>query len=268
MTFKENFIAVVKTGGRIMREITNGTVALPFGSEYSLLLKNKESRKAVVSIEIDGKDVLSGKELIINPNSEIELKGFMDGMIAKNSFKFIQKTQDVVDHRGDRIDDGIIRISFRFEKQIAERKIFHDTHVTRWHCDWYTPYWDYPYHRPPYYQTPGVYCSSQSLTTGANSGAAVGAKSFTSSAINCSVPMQDEGITVKGSEVNQCFVYGSTKELEDNAYVITLRLCGSNPVGNPITEPITVNTILKCETCGKESKSSAKFCDKCGTALI
>jgi hypothetical protein len=264
MTFKENFIAVVKVGGRIMRELTAGTVALPFGSEYSLLLKNKESRKAIVGVEIDGKDVLNGRELIINPNSEMELKGFMDGMTAKNAFKFIQKTQEIVDNRGDKVDDGIIRVSFRFEKQVTERTVFHETHITRYHDYYPWDHWYYP-RRWSYY--PVTY-SNYSL------GSASGCPTTKGVLMSCSVtplnsaPLQDEGITVKGSEVNQGFVNGYTAELENNTHVIILRLCGSNSVGAPITTPITVNTVLKCETCGKESKSSAKFCDRCGTALI
>jgi hypothetical protein len=59
VVYTNNFIAVVKHKGRIMRD-TNGVVRLPFGSEYSVLLKNKDSKTAVVRIEIDGEDVMSG----------------------------------------------------------------------------------------------------------------------------------------------------------------------------------------------------------------
>ena len=78
MVFKKNFVAVVKVGGKIMRE-DNGEVKIPFGSEYTILLKSKDTRKAVVSIEIDGQDVLDRKQLIVYPNSDSELQGFMDG---------------------------------------------------------------------------------------------------------------------------------------------------------------------------------------------
>jgi hypothetical protein len=54
-------------------------VTLPFGSDYSLKLKNLESRKALVSVSIDGQDVLNGKQLIVAPDSDALLDGFMDG---------------------------------------------------------------------------------------------------------------------------------------------------------------------------------------------
>ncbi len=260
MTFKENFIAVVKCGGRIMREITDGCVHLPFGSEYTLLLKNKESRKAVVDIEIDGQGVLNGRELIINPNAEIELQGFMDGLVAKNAFRFIQKTNEIIDHRGDRVDDGIIRVSFRFERKVEERTIYHENHVNRYYYHDYYPYWDYPYYRP----RPHSFWSD---SIGSSFKGSTSAFQCCANLSNNS-PLPDEGITVKGSEINQGFVNGYTSELETNAHVITIRLCGTNSKGSEIKEPITVKTQFKCVTCGKESKSSAKFCDKCGTALM
>ena len=36
-------------------------------------------------------------------------KGFMEGMVARNKFRFIEKTKQISDYRGDRVDDGIIR---------------------------------------------------------------------------------------------------------------------------------------------------------------
>ena len=47
MVYKSNFVAVVKTNGTILREKgeSNDEVYLPFGNEYSLLLKNKNSKR-------------------------------------------------------------------------------------------------------------------------------------------------------------------------------------------------------------------------------
>ena len=91
MTYKNNFIAELKSNGQILR-IRDGFVTLPFGSEYSLYLKNLDSRKASVTIQIDGEDVLDGNSLIIRPNEQTELEGFLRNAIAKNKFKFIKKS--------------------------------------------------------------------------------------------------------------------------------------------------------------------------------
>ena len=139
MVYRDKFVAVVKCNGQVLRE-RGEDVNLPFGSEYSLLLKNLESRRVSVDIQIDGKDVLNGSSLIILPNEEFELKGFLEGMSVRNRFKFIKKTKQIQDYRGDRIDDGIIRIEYAFEKRKPERKtIIHEHHYHERHYDYYPP---------------------------------------------------------------------------------------------------------------------------------
>jgi hypothetical protein len=116
MTYKKGFVAAIKTQKKILRE-KDGVVYLPFGSEYSILLKNLESRKVKVKIKIDGEDVIKNG-LVLRPEETIDLERFVkDNLSEGNRFKFVQKTEEIVKHRGDRIDDGIIRIEFAFEKK-------------------------------------------------------------------------------------------------------------------------------------------------------
>ena len=78
--------------------------------------------------------------------------------------------------------------------------------------------------------------------------------------------IDDVGITVPGSKVDQQFytVYGFNPEAV--SHVIILRLSGTS--GNVlVTKPITVKHKQKCETCGKVNKADAKFCSGCGTSL-
>jgi len=117
MTYNNKFVAVVKCNGKILVE-KNGIVHIPFGSEYTILLKNLNSVKAVVDITIDGQDILDSNRLIVHPNSSNELKGFMKDNRVTNKFKFIQKTEEISDFRGDNIDDGIIRIEITFETSL------------------------------------------------------------------------------------------------------------------------------------------------------
>ena len=151
MTYKDNFVTEVKCNGKILR-VRDGAVHLPFGSEYTLLLKNLNSRKASVTVHIDGQDVLDYNSLILEPNSSTELEGFLSGTVARNRFKFIQKTKEVQDHRGDKIGDGLVRVEFAFEKprpEVITKKVIHEHehHGHHHHHDYYYP-------RPYYYPGP------------------------------------------------------------------------------------------------------------------
>lgn len=286
--FKNDFIVAVRCGGQILRE-TGDIVSMPFGSEYSLLLKNKSSRIAVIKVEIDGQDVMEGQRLVVYPNRETDLKGFFSGRFVKNRFKFIQKTKEIAEHRGDKVDDGIIRVEFQYEKRVQETIQETVIHRNHYYDDWWWRYTN-PYHPhyPPFYRPDTFYCSSgttdmykgASTLTASNcvsSGDATLCASsesvapgvhITGSAGISSAPEipKDEGITVKGSEANQAFNTVQTNELESNSEVMIIRLKGTTN-GDKVKQPITVTTSFQCETCGRTSKSSVKFCDNCGTAL-
>jgi len=264
MTFKDNFISVVKCKGNVLRE-EGGYVTLPFGSEYSIYLKNLDSRTAVVDISIDGDDILDKSRLIVYPNNSIELEGHMKGSEVKNKFKFIKKTEEIVEHRGDKVDDGIIRVEITFEKRKAENFITYTYHnYYNWNIPYYYHTYPYVYDIPcDYTATTTTYNSADTTCNSADVTYTTAGAIFTSG--NTGIK-EDEGITVKGSESNQKFVLGSTYELEEQSRVIILKLRGK--VGAAIAEkPITVKDRKVCETCGNSSKYSSKYCSRCGTYL-
>lgn len=264
MTYNDRFVAELKLNGKILR-IKDDTVYLPFGSEYSLLLKNLNTRRVSVNIEVDGSDVLDNQSLMIEPNKTTELMGFLKGHTAKNKFKFIQKTKQIQEHRGDRVDDGIVRIEFAFEK---------------------------PHHQPWIAKTikeAKTLDSSKGLPDisfyedGSNAGWSYTgqSKSVTPDDLNsreinhtynCNVeslgvtPQQDEGITVKGTEIEQDFLYASIGELEA-AKVIVIKLCGLTQQGEDVKRAVTTIEKLVCSICGTKSVSSAKYCANCGSFL-
>jgi len=85
-------------------------------------------------------------------------------------------------------------------------------------------------------------------------------------AVAQSASVNDVGITVPGSKVDQKFtpVYGFKPEAQ--SHVIVLRLSGvSGEV--QVVAPVTVKAKQKCETCGHMNKATAKYCSDCGTAL-
>lgn len=254
--YKNNFICAIKHNGRILRE-SDEEVCLPFGSQYSILLKNKDSRRALVDIEVDGENVLSGNSLIVNGNTSQEIKGFMRNMSVTNRFKFIKKTKEISNYRGDRIDDGIVSVSYRFERRKAKPIIIPERRRNEW---W--PKYPYPSPLPGPQLDYDVKCTSYSTASSSS------IKGIEDTVLYVHEPFSDEGITVKGSKITQDYQYGDIDELERVTYVITLRLKGINKISKKIIKkPLTVKTKLLCPTCGRRSKSSSKFCSNCGTYL-
>ena len=242
MMYSNNFVVVIKYNGKVLRE-NDSVVRLPFGSDYSILLKNKDSRKAVANVEIDGEDVATG--IIIPGNDSVELKGAIEGLRVNNKFRFIQKTREISDYRGDRPDDGLVRVEYRFEQYEPEVLPIRPLKEKS------DPWQDIT--KTVWYYT----------DNGSTSGNTMDCCYYTASYNN----FNDEGITVPGAETRQDFMYGYTKPLESQSFVIILHLRGRTKEHKVIRKPITVKTILKCSTCGRKSKSSAKFCKNCGTYL-
>jgi len=265
MTYKDNFVVVIKSNGKILRE-SNGEVLLPFGSEYEILLKNLDSRRAVASVSIDGKDVLGGVRVIVPANESVELKGEMDGSKVRYKFKFIEKTEQISEYRGDRVEDGLVRVEVWFEESYNSNN---------W--TWTTPI-IYPWYQPSYPQwtytsteTGGAVGRQISHTTDNTGGFATGGvvdnTPILMSCCNqeCAIPKGD-GITVKGSDVKQDFGIGYTNTLESQSTVITLCLKGYKG-GKVVSKPMFTTTKYVCPTCGKHNKSLNKFCNGCGTRL-
>jgi hypothetical protein len=271
MTYKDQFVAEVKVNGKILR-VRNDEVFLPFGSEYTLLLKNLNSKRASVKVSIDGSDVLDGHSVVVGPNQTVELEGFLRGNAAKNRFRFINKSREIQEHRGDKIEDGLIRIEFAFEEN---NPLFDITHHHYYYHHDYNPFG--PVYRGSDF-TFGSYNVGSSGARGLSgdiSTASVGSatskgigevNAFYSSVQENSAPLADEGITVKGSEINQSFTYTSMGRLTESS-VIVIKLRGDTQTGTQVTVPLTVERKLECKTCGRKSSSNSKFCSNCGTFL-
>jgi len=287
MMYNQKLVVCVKHNGKILRE-NKDLVQLPFGSEFSVLIKNLNSRRVKFTLHIDGTDVLDGQEIIVNANSETEMKRFIrnGNMNEGNAFKFIERTAAIEDGpRGIKVDDGVVRVEFWFEqeKPVVTTTVHH--HYDEWHNDWH---YRYPYRRSFWLPPVEVYgngptCSSTTdsgiRTKGIGGSGMSSSISGTASANNISSnatqsmgsfsspEVSETGITVPGSKVEQKFttVYGFNAEAV--SHVIVLRLAGK--IGTvEVVAPVTVKNKPKCETCGKTNKATSKFCSACGTSLV
>ena len=259
MMYRAGLVAVIVADGKIVREMNSAgtsTVYLPFGCEYSIRFKNQENRRAAVKISIDGDDVLSGHQLVVEANSETEVKGKLDssGNLAKNAFKFIEKTDKIREFRGNKIDDGIVRIEFQFEEPMR--------HYPRFKKSLPDNPWVNPYQPPIWYQSGGPMKGSSVLRGADTNDGPIPCQNF-----SCSLP-NDDGITVAGSRVNQNFGTTYLGNLERETHVIVFQLKGAKTDGQPIIQPVLSRKKVQCPTCGRNCKSSNKFCPECSTCLV
>ena len=114
--FKDNFVLSIKNNeGQILREYSGGTVYLPFYSEFKLYLKNLRNQRAVVSVKIDGTDVLGGSQLVIGPNDSQDLERFIkDGNFLKGKkFKFVPVAGNAADPSSP--NNGQVEITAQWE---------------------------------------------------------------------------------------------------------------------------------------------------------
>lgn len=114
MMYSHNFAAAIKVNNNILREFGD-TVYLPFGSEYKILLKNLNTAKAKVTVNIDGQNVTGGG-LIIDSLQTVDLERFIrnGNLLEGNKFKFVERTSKIEDHRGIKMEDGLITINYEF----------------------------------------------------------------------------------------------------------------------------------------------------------
>ncbi len=247
MMYKNNFVAVIKSGGKILRE-KNGCVMLPFGTEYSILLKNLNSRRAVARVSVDGEDVLDCNRVIVPENGTVEIKGKMKGNKVRHQFKFINKTKEISNYRGDRPDDGLVRVEYWLEEEYIQCL----PAIT------FTTYTDNSKHR-------WTDCGPD-IVYGSSTGGMLGNETCSYNCSSVISPPGNDGITVQGSNTKQDFTRGYTRALEINSSVIVLQLRGYSKKGK-VVRPVTVKTRFRCSTCGRKSKSAVKWCSNCGTNL-
>lgn len=256
--YNSKLAIAIKHNGKILRE-TKDLVKLPYGSEFSVLIKNLNSRRAKFTLEIDGTNVLDDQEIIVNANSEVEMKRFIrnGNMTDGNAFKFIERTSAIEDGpRGIKIDDGIVRVEFWFEQEHVE-KVAYDSYwaeYNRRNSQCVTPMHNTTYSSSLY---------STSIVGSTLRGASASGSSSTAPNLN----VGDVGITVPGSNITQKFtsVYGFMPET--NSHIIILRISGITGEIN-VTKPVTVQSRPTCSTCSKINKATSKFCASCGTSLI
>ncbi len=293
--YESKMAAAIKVNGKVLREFKD-TVYIPFGSEYSFLLKNLHTTRALVNIFIDGDNVVEGG-LVLDPGREVDLERYIkNGNLTEgNRFKFIERTTAIENGpRGVKLEDGLIRIEFQYEQP---RPVINVNQIFGGQFPHYPPgvrSSEYPGVTDKYsknvnagwitasgatYSQVNVNGALRGVDYSAN-GAAMQASA--SAAINKVAPQATEfhdgmatmdwcanetGITVPGSKSEQKFQTTTVGALDPTVHSIVLHIVGDLGHNKPIQNPVTVKHKPKCVTCGKQNRAHAKFCVECGTAL-
>jgi hypothetical protein len=277
MMYNQKMACCLKANGKVLREFKD-TVFIPFGSEYSILLKNLNSVRAIANITIDGQEVVPGG-LVIDAGREIDIERFVKDLSKGNKFKFIERTAGIEKHRGVKMEDGLIRISFKYEKVQPVNSIFNTFNNTFQHGI-RTPFIANDQYTGPFYGSTSQLNSGSSMLSANNiscstASANVASNSLTRGVVMASgataqaatTPINDVGITVPGSMSEQKFQTVSNFLTESEEHVMVLRILGETEGGQQVAAPVTVKQKPKCVTCGRVNKATSKFCTDCGTAL-
>lgn len=274
MVYRNHLVAAIKVDGKILRENSNA-VLVPFGSEYSIFLKNLNSVRTQVKVSVDGQDATEGAWIVLAPSSSLDLERFIrNGNFERgNRFKFIERTASVENHRGIGAEDGLVRVEYKAERVAIEQPVIR--------------YYDYPVPRPctprhPIYPSHArgplrpmassagtrrpMHPTIKSATPRMDSNIYNSSSSHISEC-TASMDCAMDGITVSGSESAQQFQMSPWFQTENHSEVIVLKLRGI-AAGKAVAQAVTVDRKPKCETCGRTNKANSQFCSNCGTSLI
>ncbi len=161
MVYSNQFVLCILHKGQPQEELANKVVKLPFGSEYSIRLRNRNNRRACAKIFIDGENV-SGNGYVVNANSHVDIKRHHD---IDRSFRFVELDSPEAIDAGksgpnEKKQKGVVEVRFYLEKEcpivptvvhhhhpVVDHQVHHHHHYPkRW--PWYDSTPRSPYTQP------------------------------------------------------------------------------------------------------------------------
>lgn len=252
-------LSVIHDGQSIKESGNRGSkqVAIPFGSEYKIRLKNKNDRDCTARVTIDGSPVSNFGDIIVGAGSAVDLERFITNSMSNGKrFKFVELEHPDVDDP-TRSDNGIIRVEFR----LAKKK---DIKID----------WDWRQYSPPY-QSPPIPYKFKENNDGMwryetwyvgdpvkNSDGHNTAMYCASTTFNSNVA---DGATIEGENSNQSFTCSSL-DVEASAVVLQLKIVGIKSHRNNVSQSGIVQKAY-CTHCGYVIKKTDKYCGGCGRRL-
>lgn len=316
MMYASKLAVAIKVNSKVLREgksqgsEQDDTVFIPFGSEYTLYVKNMNSVRALVRVSIDGTDATENVSIIVPANGFIELERFVKAgnMSAGLKFKFIERTAKIEDGpRGIKVEDGLIRIEYEFEREPAKivpapytittwPPVVHHHHHNGIRDSLLRGYSgmaaDVSYSANAVGSVNAFNCSvSDTLARNVQDSATFASASATmdSSEVKTSgmrgtlrassaSPKMSKTLTQAPAQLNEKGItVGGSKSDQEFHYGAWFPTDGVKHVmiikilgetgKGKVTKAVTVKTKQECPTCGTKNKHGTKFCRECGTGL-
>lgn len=272
MMYIGNLAVAIKVEGKVLKE--NGKVVyIPFGSEYSIFLKNLNTKDAVIDIEIDGNKVTrDGIFLAARKSMDLE-RPITKNMNSGNKFKFIERTSSIDEVRDIKVMDGLIKIAFSYRKEVhvtfelilTLQTLSNDT-FDRCKLALEMNYGNIEESLTYLRENPRK-CSYRLNSSGILKGGH--SRGITSQSTTDFMSYENEnGITVSGSKSNQSFVEVKPFTLEEEKHVLVFSTKGVTKDNQYVETPITGKSKKVCKTCFTPNDFDAKFCKECTTSLI
>jgi hypothetical protein len=248
MAYDSQFVVCILHNRNVLRESNNGTVYIPFDSEYKIRLKNKHGYlRAKAKVFVDGRPASNMGDFILSPGETLDLERFLDHSMTKGrKFKFVP----VDDHRvADPTDseNGIIKVEFYREIDYVR--------------NWNPRPWPITPRFGSSTGTAGSPISDTIRTCYINNNT-----TLNSSIVSDSFVESNTGATIEGGSSGQSFSYSSDFPTDSYPITLTLRLRGTDVDERPRRQRKPKKRIKFCPNCGARRHGMAKFCASCGTA--
>ena len=269
MAYDSQFVICVLHNGHPIREI-NGTVSVPFNSEYKIRLKNKHSYlRAKARVWVDGRKASNLGDFILKAGETLDLERFLDSDLDRgNRFKFVPLSNRKVNDPTDP-SNGIIKVEFYREHDYVKNITITDPRP--WNPIKPRPgngddvYWDHTIANPLTYTSGGKGSSCGPTTSSTSFNAALTSVNY------ISAPLVDPnaGATVEGGQSGQQFTYGDDFLTDTFPITLTLKIKGLSRKSTPTIEPPrkTRKKVRFCSNCARRrSRMADKFCPRCGNS--
>ena len=237
--------------GSPMEERANGSVTVPFGTEYSIRLRNKHQRRALAKITIDGENI-SSAGFIIPARTHIDILRPADKDAA---FKFVDiDSPDAIDFGKNGPNDnkvkGTIKVEFFLEKEPNQQYIPYTPYIKEIHHHHYD--YNFGYNKlcdnnlgsSSFNNTPisSPFGSSTPISNQISSSIAPMRRLRSSTGpLKAPAAQIKDGCTVEGVSTGQRFSQSYIDIDEATSTIITLFMQG---YVEPIKKPVQVNTNL------------------------
>lgn len=244
--YSNGFVVTILKDGTPLREV-DGTVTVPFSSEYKIRIKNKTNVDAQFSVFIDGTDINQLGTYVLGAGNTMNLDRFMGSSLhSGKKFKFVSLDDSKVSDPTSS-DNGCIEV--RLWKRSYTPRHFYTEPVLQ--TDFLYDDFNNSFNKYSHFYSQTLsyepYTPAYTVDTGN-----VSIKSCT---------IGTPGATVEGGKSNQRFTYASGFDLESVPTIIKLQLVGPTGLSN---SNLSENSYNYCPQCGTRRKNSFKYCPRCG----